>query len=75
MEETKLIEATMFQSHAALRRVMEEEHLVAAALQLTVPEKLASLQASGIQLLDQRTSSRGSCCRNCRLGTAGRRNS
>ena len=45
MEETKLIEATMFQSHAALRRVMEEEHLVAAALQLTMPETLASLQA------------------------------
>ena len=44
LEETLLLEATMFQAHASLRRVMDEEHLVAAALQLTAPDKLKELQ-------------------------------
>ena len=42
LEETRLVEATFFQAHASLRRVMEEDHLAAAALQLSVPEKLAN---------------------------------
>jgi hypothetical protein len=40
----KLLEATFFQAHAAQRRVIDDEQLEAAALDLHDPSKLAALR-------------------------------